>query len=133
MSEYYNDQWYDERWWSLSPEQRKVASETVAEVISEADAEMIRQKHAQYGHDWIHYLIDIDPTETPNLAAAGMTTLSAHHGWGTGIRNLLRIQDGANIPDEDLPFAPYEDGTTHRNWDDFYVQAIEAAVGVREV
>ncbi len=38
-----------------------------------------------------------------------------HHGWGTGVRNLLRRA----APDNELPSG---------NWDDYYAQVIEHAV-----
>jgi hypothetical protein len=45
---------------------------------------------------------------------------SHHHGWGTGIRNLLRD----NVCSDDrLP---------SKNWDDYYIRLVEIAVGVRE-
>lgn len=43
-----------------------------------------------------------------------------HHGWGTGVRNDLRD----NVcRDDELPSG---------NWDDYYVQLVEIAVGVRD-
>jgi hypothetical protein len=42
-----------------------------------------------------------------------------HHGWGTNVRNLLR-QEGCldyKLPD--------------KNWDDYYIQVIELALGLR--
>lgn len=135
-----NEQWYDERWRALSHSQRVRAAEAIRDVLSPQDVEAIRAKHAEHGHDWIHHLIDIDPEETPNLHEAGMVTMSAHHGWGTGIRNLLRSEDGANIPDDELPPAEWthivlEDGSHpfEQNWDDYYCQAVEAACGLRDV
>lgn len=43
-----------------------------------------------------------------------------HHGWGTGIRNALR---DAGFLDDQLP---------NENWDDYYIQVVELAVGIRE-
>lgn len=133
MSEYYNEAWYDERWQAMPQVMRKVAADAIKKVLDEETVELIKAKHAEHGRDWIHYLIDIDPEETPFLYDLGMTTMSAHHGWGTGIRNLLRDEEGANIRDEDLPPAPYEGGVEQSIWDDYYVQAVEAAVGLRDV
>ena len=45
----------------------------------------------------------------------------SHFTWGMTIRNLLR--DKVCL-DQELP---------SRNWDDYYVQLVEIAVGVREV
>jgi hypothetical protein len=46
--------------------------------------------------------------------------ISLHHGWGTAIRNMLRTTGG--LSDNLLP---------DKNWDDYYIQVIEAAIGVR--
>ena len=42
-----------------------------------------------------------------------------HHGWGTAVRNLLR-ENG--FTDDMLP---------DKNWDDYYGQMVEIAVGAR--
>lgn len=43
-----------------------------------------------------------------------------HMFWGMGVRNLLRRR---GLRDDVLPSG---------NWDDYYIQAIEAAAGLRE-
>lgn len=43
-----------------------------------------------------------------------------HHGWGTAIRNSLRDHV---CKDDQLPSG---------NWDDYYIQLVEIACGVRE-
>lgn len=43
-----------------------------------------------------------------------------HHGWGMSIRNALRTE---GFTDDQLP-----DG----NWDDYYIQVVEIAVGIRD-
>lgn len=141
-SEYYNEQWYTDRWNSLPLELKRRAVNALQEVLPPDLQEIIQQKHAEYGHDWIHHLIDttqeerdrmdamLPPKEErwdPNLEG-WPKTMSAHHGWGTAIRNVLR---DAGIGDNQLPAAPYENGQTHQNWDDYYIAAVEAAVGLR--
>lgn len=42
-----------------------------------------------------------------------------HHSWGVGVRNLLR-ENG--LTDDKLP---------DENWDDYYIQVIELALGHR--
>jgi hypothetical protein len=42
-----------------------------------------------------------------------------HFGWGMNIRNLLRSN---GLTDDQLP---------DKNWDDYYAQVVEAAVGLR--
>ncbi len=150
-STYYNEAWYDARWESLTPVMRKLAADSIKKALDEPTQELIRQKYAEYGHDWMHHLYDqsqevIDemnallPEEyQDDLEQYGWpATMSAHHGFGMQIRNLLRDDEfGAGIADDDLPEAPYEnwthEGVGPRNWDDYYIQAIEAAVGLREV
>lgn len=136
----YGPEWYDARWDALSPEQRKLAADTIATALSTDDKALIRFKYAKYGPiEWIHNLVDMDPKFASDAVAVGManegqTTLSGHHGFGTQVRNALRSHAG--IRDEDLPPVlwthcnpPHEE----QNWDDYYIQAIEAAVGLREV
>lgn len=43
-----------------------------------------------------------------------------HHGWGTNVRNFLR---NSVCGDNELP---------SRNWDDYYIQLVEIALGLRE-
>lgn len=144
MNDFYDDNWYDARWQAMPPMMRKIAANTIQKVLSEEDQELIRRKHAEHGHDWIHHLIDVSEEERAKMDAllpesqteeySWPATMSAHHGFGTSIRNLLRDEElGAGIKDDDLPKAPYENGESYQNWDDVYVQAIEAAVGLREI
>lgn len=67
-----------------------------------------------------------------------------HFGPGMAIRNLLRSdydvpeetkKATSAIKDEELPAFDeyYGEGTDCRNWDDYYVQCIEAAAGLRPV
>lgn len=137
-SDFYNDEWYDARWESMPPVMRKIAADAIAKVLTDEDKSLIARKYAAHGHDWIHHLIDFSEEDLEFCRKVGMnedmSSWSAHHGWGTAIRNLLRDEElGAGIRDEDLPPAPYEDGETHRCWDDYYVAAVEAAVGLRPV
>jgi hypothetical protein len=45
-----------------------------------------------------------------------------HHNWGMNIRNALRSEAG--LSDSLLP---------DKNWDDYYIQCVEIAVGKREM
>lgn len=133
---------YDKCWIDMPVEMRQRAVAAVKEALDEETVELIRRKHAEHGHDWIHHLIDLDPETAEKGVKVGMlregyTTMSAHHGWGTGIRNLLRTEAG--IRDEDLPGVEWthvvlEDGThpIEHNWDDHYTNVVEAAVGIRD-
>lgn len=46
-----------------------------------------------------------------------------HFSGGMGVRNYLR----EIIKDDELPFAPYPNGQSYQNWDDFYQRAIKEA------
>lgn len=128
-----DDAWFDERWESLSPEQRKFMADTIRDALDEENVEWIKERYAKYGREWIHHFYDIaeEQQETwhkVGMIVEGQTTYSGHMWWGMGIRNLLRE---AGVKDEDLPFAPYEIGQ-FQNLDDYYIQAVEAAVGLRD-
>lgn len=51
----------------------------------------------------------------------GSDSLEFHFGIGMQIRNTLR----SVLVDDELPDVEYEDGSRHRNWDDFYMGALE--------
>ena len=89
---------HDERWFELDS---KLKHKAVAVLTDELDASTFSQ---------IVLLHNVDPVHWIGLN---------HHGWGTGIRNLLREKVAL---DDALPTG---------NWDDYYVQAIEAAAGLR--
>jgi len=54
-----------------------------------------------------------------------------HFGQGMAVRNVLRgaIRD-AELPDFPEWYGELADGTG--NWDDYYIQCVEAAAGLRE-
>jgi hypothetical protein len=67
-----------------------------------------------------------------------------HFAQGMAIRNLLRsdhevdpavIKAAKPIKDDELPPLDeyYGEGTDVRNWDDYYVQCIECAAGLRSL
>lgn len=145
MNEFYKRrEWYDERWQLLPPVMRKIASDAIKKALDEPTIELIKSKHAEHGAGWMHHLIDLSEEEQKLWASVLPgdveipPTMSGHSFFGMQIRNLLRDPElGAGIKDDDLPEAPYEnwpyEGVGPRNWDDYYIQAIEAAVGLREV
>lgn len=47
-----------------------------------------------------------------------------HHSSGVMLRNYLRRV----VRDDQLPAAPYPNGMSYTNWDDFYLQALKEAV-----
>lgn len=131
-TEFGSDEWYEARWNSLSSEQQQKAIAVCKRIVSPKDFESIRRKQAEYGHQWIHHLIDLSDEDQKDFQEMGLsgekqTTMSAHHIWGTNIRNQLRH---GVCSDEDLPLAPYPDGESYSNWDDYYCQALEAAAKI---
>lgn len=52
-----------------------------------------------------------------------------HFGQGMAVRNVLREA----IQDDELPPFPEYYGDDVRNWDDYYVQCVEAAAGCRPI
>ena len=80
--------------------------------LSVKDAEYFGQAYDKVGgHDWIHEV-----------------ALGWHFGGGMALRNLLRLE----VPDAELPGLPEVYGHDYGgNWDDMYVQVLEAAIGRR--
>lgn len=71
------------------------------------------------------YLTDKDTQDiNKEISEKGLMewAMPYHFGWGMAIRNLLRTE--ADLKDDLLP-----DG----NWDDYYIQCVEIAVGKRIV
>lgn len=100
-------QWYRDRWASVPLELRARIVDVLRTGLDEATKAGVRERIRERGEDWLAEI---------------------HHGWGTAIRNLLRT---SGFPDHVLPDAPYEhiEGTPMaRNWDDYYMQAVEAAL-----
>jgi hypothetical protein len=52
-----------------------------------------------------------------------------HFGQGMAVRNVLRTE---GFPDAELPLLPEVYGRDVGGWDDYYVQCIEYAAGMRE-
>lgn len=100
-----DNQWYKDRWESIPEERRR-------EIVAHLRA---------------YLTIDDQAAIVKTISEQGTMTWTGahHHGWGTGVRNHLRKL----MKDDELPSAPYPDGRgEYKNWDDYYVQAIEAAV-----
>jgi hypothetical protein len=99
--------WYDARWQSIPAETRERIVGHLRANLTGGQLEQIRELHSADPDRWAH------PFHLLGFMA---------------VRNLLR----EIIRDDELPDAPYPGGETHRNWDDYYVQALEAAAGVRD-
>jgi hypothetical protein len=101
--------WYDARWAAVPAELKERIVAHLRDQLAPEDLEWIRTQHSEDPDGWA-------------------TKRGWHFFGGMGIRNLLREV----VPDDQLPLAPYPDGDQHANWDDYYVQALEAAAGVRD-
>jgi hypothetical protein len=110
-------EWYDARWAAVPEELKEKIVAHLREKLDAGTFDFIRESITAYGrHEWIHKAGD---------------RFSLHFGWGMAIRNLLREV----VKDSELPEAPYDwlviEGSdvppATKNWDDYYVQALEAA------
>lgn len=106
MSKFGSKEWYDERWLSIPEEQRE---RIVAHLLNELDPKFFDEVRTAHAEDPEHWA-----TKGPNFF---------HIFGGMAIRNLLRDV----LKDDELPEAPYPDGKSFTNWDDYYTQAIEAS------
>jgi hypothetical protein len=107
---------YNEAWDAVDPNVKEKAIQILDGLLTSLDKEIVVQEYEAYGpHEWLY-----SDTFGPNW----------HHSGGMAVRNALR---GGGLPDAVLPpfDAYYGDGTDVRNWDDYYVQAVEAACGLR--
>lgn len=98
-----------DQWEMVDPDIQERAKEILRNAIQPEDVELIKEGHSKYGDEWIHHV-------------------GGHFFMGMAIRNLLR-QNG--LTDDLLPPVEYEEGQSYSNWDDYYVQAVEAAIGLR--
>lgn len=122
--------WPDVAWAKLTAEQQQRAADIIRSVENfEEIAPVVREAHAKHGRDFIHQepfaeevMIEVDGQEHE-------MRWSWHMSGGMALRNLLRDK---GFRDDELPGLPeFYDGADISTWDDFYVQALEAAVGVR--
>ena len=118
---------YDAAWEAVDPKVRARAVEVLQKDMADDALAEVRKGVEEHGtHEWIHH----EPfTSTLDLDGQSMV-VSFHHMQGMAIRNALRA---GGVKDADLPpfDAYYGDGTDVRNWDDYYVQALEEAAGAR--
>ena len=128
------ENWPDLAWAKLTVEQRERAVEIIRRLTNfEEVAAKVRPAHAEHGHDFIH-----NPpfAEVIDLGDGQQAVWSWHMSGGMGLRNYLRHE---GFHDDELPwmeemYGPYPgEGDPVGNWDDFYVQALEAACGVRPI
>lgn len=87
-------------------------------------------KLAEIPRDFLKDCVAFLRSEIPDYIQANIRTLYEsegsewaipfHHEWGRNIRNALRL---AGFFDSRLP---------DKNWDDYYIQVVELAVGIRK-
>jgi hypothetical protein len=102
---YGSQEWYDARWNDVPAETKEKLIRHLREQLPPSMLEEVRTLHAKDGDAWV---------------------APFHFHVGMAVRNMLREV----MLDDELPAAPYPDGA-NRNWDDYYVQVLEAAAGVR--
>jgi hypothetical protein len=99
------DRWSTQNWETVSPIARKVCLDHLRSIVP---AEVVAAWKDQYDRG----------------CTIGSNDIGFHHGVGMVVRNTLR----AVMSDEDLPPIKQRDGTAARNWDDFYMGALNALV-----
>jgi hypothetical protein len=102
-------EWYDNRWNALTPQERERIAAYLRTELPPAALDQFRTAKG----------IGIDRKQW---------IATNHFFGGMHIRNVLR----AVMLDSELPPAPYPGGKTYCNWDDYYLQALEAAAYTRE-
>ena len=94
-------------------------------------SEYLDKKFNEIPKDFLKEVVEFLEKEFTDEAKEAIRTLHKENGedwaipfhsdWGMGIRNALRQAD---FVDRMLP---------DNNWDDYYIQVVEAAVGIRKV
>lgn len=101
---------YDELWERVDQDVKERSILALQKKLTPELSQQIRDHISKHGkNEWVH----VDPFD--------------HFFFGMQVRNELRE---AGILDAELPPFDkyYGEGTNVRNWDDYYVQALEAAV-----
>lgn len=118
--------YYAARFAEIPPDIRAKAIDALKyfnEKIAPEETERVKKLFEQYGLiEWFWHLEDdaIAAYEKEE-GHKPQFWISPHMGIGMSIRNLLRSE---GLSDESLP---------NKNWDDYYVPVLEAALGFREV
>lgn len=114
-------EWHERKWAELPRStQRRAVNHLRDYVFTAADFHEFRKLWHEAGPDWAS--ADFTPVETKKkiIEEYGCYIPTPFHfGAGMGIRNELRDV----VKDDELPTG---------NWDDYYIPAIERAIGVRE-
>ncbi|HEY0006207.1 MAG TPA: hypothetical protein VGB17_15615 [Pyrinomonadaceae bacterium] len=97
----------------MPPDVLKRAIAFIRSELPEEVKEDIRRLHAEYGEDWIGEMSVLELPGGKGRIPRG------HFEWGMRVRNALRNH---GLSDDLL---------LNLNWDDYYVQVVEIAVGLR--
>lgn len=112
---------YDKHFNSLDKEIRDKAIKVIKQVITPEELNRFKTLYEQYGpNDWFAHVYD---DEAHRTAGSGTYIPSPYLSYGMIIKSALR---GRGLADNKLPSAD-------QNWDNYYIQIIEAAAGLREV
>lgn len=113
-------EFHERMWVLLDPAIRAEAIAVLARELPTPTKDWVRSRFAEDGGNWPSSDETSPEVRQEIEAEFGFCIPSPFHfGAGMGIRNLLRQEVGA---DSILPSG---------NWDDFYIAAVERAVGVR--
>ena len=107
-TEWGSPEWYDNRWKAIPEDQQRGIVDFLQKNLDSNVLTKIKEEHSKDPSNW---------------------GAKYHMFSGMGVRNLLRDI----MKDDELPLAPYPDGMSFSHWDDYYIQALEAAAGVREI
>lgn len=126
------DKLYTDAWESMPYELRQRATGVIFSLFGPRELEKIRAAVVEHGLNvWTGEdpFTKVEYVEVPGCDDKIPCPISWHFTVGMSVRNELR----KSIPDAELPpfDAYYGEGTDVRNWDDYYVQTIEAAAGCR--
>lgn len=119
-----------DNWAKLPLKLRKRAVAHLRKVCQPEVLEWVRAKYEEDPEVW--YAHDMTkPEERERLRKENGFYIPSPFHWTTGmaVRNALRDV----ITDDELPPVLYESGLEHRNWDDYYAEALEVAAGLRDI
>lgn len=114
---------YAAAWEAVDPDVKRRAVAVLDGYMTAGDRHAIIEAYKEHGPcEWVGH--------PPFTVVRDGIPISFHFTAGMGVRNALR---SSGLRDKLLPAfdAYYGAGTNVRNWDDYYVQAIEATCGLR--
>lgn len=108
----------------LSPDTVTTAASHLRSLSKEWPLEEFRELHQKYGnHEWFFHVYDKENEKIIQERKPGMPPpylMHPHSTFGMGLRNALR----------DTPIVELE--LPSQNWDDYYIEVLEIALGFRK-